>query len=169
MKGQFGLIHLPVTIVDIVIHSLSYVWLFATPGSVALLSSTISWSLPRFMSIELVMLSNHLILCHPLSFCLQFFPASRSFPMSQFFASGGQSIEASTSASVLPMNIEDWFTLGWTGLTPCSIRESQGSSPTPQFKSINSSAFTFLYGPTLTTIHNYGKTIALTRWTLLVK
>ena len=55
---------------------------------------------------------------HPLlslSFCLQFFPASRSFPMSWFFASGGQTIGASASASVLPMNIQNWFPLGWTG------------------------------------------------------
>ena len=58
-------------------------------------------------SIELVMPSNHLILCHPLSSCFQSFPASGSFPMSQFFKSGGQSIEALASASVLPMNIQD--------------------------------------------------------------
>ena len=51
----------------------------------------------------------------PFSSHLQSFPASGSFQMSQFFASGGQSIEASTSASVLPMNIQDWFPLGWTG------------------------------------------------------
>ena len=60
--------------------------------------------------------------CHPTSSssvvpfsCLQSFPASGSFPMNQFFASGGQSIGASASASVLPMNIQDWFPLGWTG------------------------------------------------------
>ena len=52
----------------------------------------------------------------PFSSCLQFFPASGSFPMSQFFASGGQNIGASTSASVLPMNIQDWYSLGLTGL-----------------------------------------------------
>ena len=51
----------------------------------------------------------------PISSCLQSFPASGSFPMSQFFTTGGQSIEASASASVLPMNIQDWFPLGWTG------------------------------------------------------
>ena len=51
----------------------------------------------------------------PLSSCLQSFPASRSFPMSQFFASGGQSIGVSASVKVLPMNIQDWFPLGWTG------------------------------------------------------
>ena len=52
---------------------------------------------------------------HPFSSCLQSFPASGSFLVSQFFASGGQSIEVSASASVLPMNIQDWFPLGWTG------------------------------------------------------
>ena len=52
----------------------------------------------------------------PFSFCLQFFPASGSFPMSQLFASGGQSVGVSASASILPMNIQDWFPLGLTGL-----------------------------------------------------
>ena len=59
----------------------------------------------------------------PFSSCLQSFPASGSFPMSQFFISGGQSIGISASASVLPMNIQDW--------SPCSPRDSQESSPTP--------------------------------------
>ena len=85
----------------------------------------------------------------PFSSCLQSFPASGSFPMSQFFSSGGQSIGVSVSASVLPMNTQDW--------SPCSPRDSQESSPTPQFKSIHSSAFSFLYGPTLTSIHDYWK------------
>ena len=52
----------------------------------------------------------------PFSSCLQSFPASGSFPMSQFFTTGGQSVEVSASASVLPMNIQDWFPLGFTGL-----------------------------------------------------
>ena len=68
------------------------------------------WSLPKLISIESVMPSNHLMLCRPL---LLLPSASESFHMSQFFASGGQSIGA--SASVLPMNIQDWFPLGWTG------------------------------------------------------
>ena len=79
---------------------------------------------------------------------LQSFPASGSFQMSQFFTSGGHSIGVSASASVLPMNIQDWFPLGWG---------SQESSPTLQFKSINSSALSFLYSPTFTSIHNYWK------------
>ena len=59
--------------------------------------------------------SNHPIFYHTFSSCLQSFPASGSFPMSQLFTSGGQRIGTSTSASVLPMNIQDWFPLGWTG------------------------------------------------------
>ena len=77
------------------VQSLSCVQLFVTPWTVAHQASlfiTNSWSLLKLMSIELVMPSNHLILCHPLSSCLKFLPASRSFPMSQFFASDGQSI-----------------------------------------------------------------------------
>ena len=93
----------------------------------------------------------------PFTSWLQSFPASGTFPMSWFFVSGGQSIGVSTSASVLPMNIQDWFTLGWTGWIPCSPRDSQESSPTPQFKSINSLVPSFLYSPTLTSIHDYWK------------
>ena len=81
----------------------------------ASLSFTISQSLLKLMSIELVMLSNHLILCHPLLLPLVFL-RSESFPMIQLFTSGGQSIGASASASVLPMNIQGWFPLGLTGL-----------------------------------------------------
>ena len=66
------------------------------------------------MSPESVMPSNHLILCHPLHLLASIFPSIR-IPVSHFFASGGQSIRLSTSASVLPMNIQDWFHLGWTG------------------------------------------------------
>ena len=93
----------------------------------------------------------------PFSSCLQPFPASGSFPVSQFFPSGGQSIGVSASASVLPMNIQDWFPLGWTGWIPFSPRDSQESSPTPQFQSISSSVLSFLYHPTLTSIHDYWK------------
>ena len=93
----------------------------------------------------------------PFSSCLQSFLALGSFQMSQFFTSGGQSIGASASASVLPMNIQDWFPLGWTGWLSCSPRDSQESSPTPQFKSISSSVLSFLYSPTQTSIHDYWK------------
>ena len=79
------------------------------------LSVTNSWSLLKLMSIESVMPSNRLILCHPLLLLPSVFPSIRAFPMSQFFTSSGQNIGASTSASVCPMNIQDRFPLGWTG------------------------------------------------------
>ena len=99
------------------VQSLSRVQLFATPWTVAcqaFLSITNSGSLLRLTSIESVIPSNHLILCQPLLLLPSIFPSIRSFPTSQFFASGGQSIGVSASASVLPMNIQDWFPLGWT-------------------------------------------------------
>ena len=94
----------------------------------------------------------------PFSSCPQSSPALGSFLRSQFFTSGSQRIGASTSASVLPMNIQDWFPLWLTGWIPCSPRDSQESSPTPQLKNINSSVLSFLSSPTLTSIHNYSET-----------
>ena len=77
---------------------------------------TVSWNLLQLMSIALVMLSNHLILCHPLLLQPSIFPSMRkeelSFQMSQLLASGGQSIGVSASVSVPPMNTQDWFPLG---------------------------------------------------------
>ena len=95
----------------VVVELLRRVQLSVTPGTVARqapLSSTISFSLLKFMSIESMMLSDHLILCRPFSFCLQSLLASESFPMSWLFALSGQSIgaSASASASVLPVNIQ---------------------------------------------------------------
>ena len=88
-----------------------------TAAPQASLSLTISWSLPKFMSTELVMPSNHFILCHPLLLLPSIFPSIREkFPVSQLFASRGQSIGASASASVLAMNIQGWFPLGLTSL-----------------------------------------------------
>ena len=103
-----------------VIQSLSHVQLFVTPWTVACqtsLSFTISQSLLKLMSIELVILSNHLILCQQLLLLPSIFPSIRSFPMSQLSTSGGQSIGASASASTLPMNTQGWFPLGLTGLS----------------------------------------------------
>ena len=100
------------------IQSLSSVGLFATPWTVARqasLSITSSWSLLKLMSIESVMPSNHLLLCHPLILLPSIFPASGSFPMSQFFTSSGQSIGVLASTSVLSMYIQDWFPFGLTG------------------------------------------------------
>ena len=106
--------------------------------------------------------------CHPaisssvvlFSSCPQSLPASESFPMSQLFAWGGQSIGVSASASVQWIFRTD-FLYDWLVGSPCSPRDSQESSPTPQFKSINSSVLSFLNSPTLTSIHDYWKNQSL--------
>ena len=101
------------------VQLLSPVRLFATPwtaASQANLSIINSQSLLKLMSIELVMPSNHLIFCLPLLLLPSIFPSIRGFSVSQYFASGDQSFEVSTLASVLPMNIQDWFSLKLTGL-----------------------------------------------------
>ena len=116
-------------------------------------SITNSRSLPKLMSIKSVMPSNHLILCPLLLLPSIFPPASGSSQMSQLFASGGQCIGISALASVLPVNTQDQ--------SPCSPRDSQESSPTPQFKSINSSVLSFLYSTTLTSIHDHWKNNSL--------
>ena len=95
---------------------LSHVQLFVTPWTAACqasLSITNPWSLLKLMSIDLVMPSNHYILCHPLLLLPSFFPSIRVFSKESVLASGGQSIRA--SASALPMTIQDWFPLGSTG------------------------------------------------------
>ena len=111
--------------------------------------------------------SNHLILCHPLSPCLQSFPASSSFPVSQLFEPGGQSIGASALASVPPVNIHGWFPSGFSGLISLLSRLlsrvfSNTTVPKHQF-------FGLVYRPTLTSIQDAGKTIALTTWTFVGK
>ena len=89
---------------------------------------------------------------------LQSFPASGSLPMSQFFPSGGQSIGASASASVFPMNIQGWFPSGLTGLISLGDpRDSQESSSAPWLESISSSALSLLYDPTIISVHDYWK------------
>ena len=104
--------------------------------------------------------------CHPaisfsvvhFSSCPQSLPASGSFPVSQLFTWGGQCTGVSALSSILPVNTQDWSPLEWTGVgSPCSPRDSQESSPTPQFKSINSLALSLLHSPTLTSIHDHWK------------
>ena len=93
--------------------------------------------------------------------CLQSFPESGSFPLTLLFTSGNQSIRAAASASVLPVNIQGWFPLGLTGLISLLLRDSQESSSTPQFECISSLVLGFLYGSTLTSIHDYWKNHSL--------
>ena len=140
------------------IQSLSQVWLFETrlpflsptPQPYPNSSPLSQWCHPTISSSVI-----------PFSSCPQSYPTSGSFPMTQLFASDGQSIRASASASVLQMNTQNWFPEWWTAGSPCSSRDSQESSPTPQFKSINSLALSFLYSPTLTSIHDYWKNHSL--------
>ena len=94
----------------------------------------------------------------PFSFCLQFFLASGYFPTSHLFASCGQSIRASASASVLPMYNQGWFPLRLTSLISLKIKESSPeSSPELQFESIDSSVLSLLCGLPLISIHDYWK------------
>ena len=118
---RYGLNQIPYTVV--VVQSLSCVWLLVTPWTAACqasLSFTIFQSLLKFMSIESVMPSNHLSSAVPLSSCLQSFPASGSFLMSWLFASGGQN---SSLITILLINIQDWFPLGWTCLISLQSKE----------------------------------------------
>ena len=126
-----------------------------TAARQASLSITNSRSLLKLMSIKLVMPSNHSSSVIPFSSCLQSFPASGSFQMSQLFTSGGQNIGASASASVLP--------LGLTGLISLHSKGLSRVFPSTQFKSIYSSSLSFLYSPTLTSIHDYWKNHEVTK------
>ena len=87
---------------------------------------TISLSLPKLMPIETVMPSNHLILCHPLLLLLSIFPSIRVFSNESALCIRWPNIGALASASVLPMNIQDWFPLGWTGLISLSYEQLLG-------------------------------------------
>ena len=97
----------------------------------------------------------------PFSSCPPSFPESRSFPMIQFFASGGQSIGVSASTSVFPVNTQDWCPLGWTGWISLQSKGLSRVFVTPQFKSINSSVLSFLYSPIFTSIHDFWKNHSL--------
>ena len=143
---------------DSSVQVLSRVWLFATPWTAACqasLSITNSQSLLKLMCVESVMPSKISSSVVPFSSCLQSFPASGSFQMSQLFASGGQSIGVSASISVLPMNIQDWFPLGWTGWISLQSKELSRVFSNTTFKSINSSVLSSLYSPARTSIHDY--------------
>ena len=123
--------------------------------------STNSWSLPKLMSIELVMPSNRLILCHPLLLLPSVFPSVRivsnklalriRWPKYRSFSF---SISPSNEYSGLISFRMDWLDL-------LAVRGTLKSSPTPQFKSINSLVLSFVYSPTLTSIHDYWKNHSL--------
>jgi len=154
------------------VQSLSHVQFFATPWTAARqasLSITNSWSLLKFLSIELVMPSNQLILCCLLLLLPSIFPSIGVFwneSVLRFrwpkYWSFSFSISPSNEYSGLISFRMDWLDL-------LAVHGTLKSSPTPQFKSINSMALSFLYGPALTSIYDYWKTIALTIWTLVGK
>ena len=141
----------------VVFWSLSCVRLFATPHTA--ICRLLCPSLSTGVHSDLCPLSwwcQPTILSSVSSFCcLQSCLALGYFPVIKLFPSGGQSIGASASASVLPMSIQGWFPLGSTGLISLNPRDSLLSSPTLQFKCINSSALNLLYGPILTSIQDY--------------
>ena len=115
-----------------------------TPGACSNSYPLIRWCHPTISSSVI-----------PFSSCCHSFPASGSFPMGQLFAWGGQS--TGVSASVLAINIQEWFPLGLTGLISLQSMGLSRVSPTPQFKRINSLALSFLSGSTLTSIRDYWK------------
>ena len=147
------------------VQSLSHVQLFAIPWTAAhqaFLSITSSRSLPKLMSIESVMPSNYLILCCPLFFLHSIFPSISVFSNESAFWIRWPKYW-SLSFNISPSSEHprtDFLSDGLVG-SPCSPRDSQESSPTPQFKSINSSALSFLYSPTLTSIHDHWKNHSL--------
>ena len=132
----------------------------ATPWTAARqvsLSITNSRSLLKAMCIESVMLSNHLILCHPLLLLPSIFPSIRVFSNESALPIRWPKYWSFGFNNSPSNNIQDWLSLGWIIGSPCHSRDSQESSPTPQFKSLNSWVLSFLYTLTLTSIHDYWK------------
>ena len=120
--------------------------------------------LPEFTQTHVHRVSDAIQPSHPLSSLSPPAPnpsQQQSFPMSQLFAWGGQSTGVSALASFLPKKSQGWSPLNGLVGSPCSPRDSQESSPTPQFKSINSSALSLFHSPTLTSIHDYWKNYSL--------
>ena len=139
------------------VQLLSRVRLFVTPQTAACqasLSITNSQSLFKLMFIESVMPSNHLILCHLLPLPPSIFPSIRVFSNETALLFSSQSTGVSASASVLPMNIQDWFPLGWTGwvsLQPKGLSRVFFNTTVQKHQFL---ALSFLYSPTLTSIHD---------------
>ena len=146
------------------VQLLSCVWLFATDGlqyatppcpsptpSIYSNSNPLSWWCHPTISSSVI----------PFSTCLQSFPASGSFQMSQLFASGEQSIGISASASVLPMNIQDWFPSGWTGWISLQSKGLSTDFSNTTVENYQFSDTTLLYSPAVTSIHDYRKPLGL--------
>ena len=142
------------------IHLLSHVRLFATSwtaarqASLSITNSPGAYSNSCHQVSDAIQLSLPLMsLLLPLSIC----PSIRVFPNESVLRIRWLKYWSSASALVLPMNIQDWFPLGWLLGSPCSPRDSHESSPTPQFKNIHFLVLSFLYIPTLTSTLDYRK------------
>ena len=146
------------------VQSLSRVWLFVTPWTTACpasLSITNLWSLPKLMSIESVMPSNRLILCHPLLLLPSIFPSIKVFSNESALRIGGQSIWVTASTSVLPTNTQDWSPLGWTGWISLQSKGLSRVFSNTTVQKHHSSVCSFLHSPTLTFIHDHWKNHSL--------
>ena len=150
------------------VHSLSRVWLFMTPWT-AMSGFPVHHQLPELAQTHVHRVSDAIqpsFSVVPFSSHLQSFPVSRSFPMSQFLTSGGQSIGVSASASVLPMNVQDWFPLGCLLAVQGTLKSLLQHRSSKESILWHSAFFIVqLSHPYMTT----GKTIALTRWTFFGK
>ena len=150
--------HLP----GVVVQSLSHVWLFKQPQGLQHASLLCPPLSPRVCS-NSYPLSQWCYLTISSSaapfFYLQSFPASGSFPMSQLFASGGQSTEASSSSSVIPRNIQGWFPLGLPGLISLKFKGAWKVFSSSTIQKHQFSTLILIYGSTLTYVHDYRKTM----------
>ena len=149
----------------------SHVWLFATPWTAAdqaSLSFTISWILLKFISIELMMPSSHLVLCHPFLLMPSIFPSISLFlwvsSLNQIAKDG-----TSTLALVLPADIQGWFPLGLPGLIALQSKTLSRIFSSTSLKALVLWRSAFFYGPTLTSVYDYWKSIALTIRTVVGK
>ena len=138
---------------------LSCVRLFVTPWTATCQGFPICHQILELAQTRVYQVGYAIQPSHPLLFpsppAFNFSQHQGFFPMSHFDASGGQSI--GVSASVFPFNIQDWFPLNGQVGSPCTPKDSHGSPPIPQFKSINSSLLSFVYSPTLQSTQDYWK------------
>ena len=154
------------------VQSLSRVWLFVTPWIAACqasLSITNSQSSLKLMSVELVVPSSHLILCRPLFLLPPIPPSIRVFSNESTLHTRWPTYWSFSFKIIPSKEIPGLISFRMDWLDLLAVQGTLESSPTPQFKRINSSALSFLHTPTLTSVHDHWKTTALTRWTFVGK
>ena len=147
-------------VVAVVVQLLSHAWPLVTPWTAACqisLSFTISQNLFKLMSLESVMASNHLILCHPLLLLLSVFPSIRVSSNESALRIRWQNYWSFSFSISHPHEYSGLISCKFYWFDPCHPRNSQESSTAPQFESISSLVLSLLYGPTLTSVHDYWK------------